>query len=310
MAEEALSGRTGAVAVVGGGIGGMQASIDLAESGFKVYLLDNAPAIGGNMARLDKTFPTNDCAMCVMSPKLVECARHLNIDIITNADVKKVTGKPGNFKMEIFKRARFVNKEKCTACGECWNNCPVRNQVFVPEAAEEVHPALSTTETGYEARKSGIHLGSEDKEKVDSILDSYKGEKGILLSVLGDINSRFNYLPKDALRYVSQRLNVPLTDILRVATFYNAFSMAPRGRHLISVCLGTTCFVKGAGQLFEKLERDLEIKDGETTKDLKFTLQKVRCIGCCALAPAIRVDNDVYGRLKLEHLKKVLGLYK
>lgn len=302
MVKETLNKRTGAVAVIGGGIGGMQASIDLAEAGFKVYLLDSAPAIGGNMARLDKTFPTNDCAMCVMSPKLVECARHLNIDIITNADIKGLTGEPGNFKIEILKRARFVNEEKCTACGECWNNCPVRNMVFVPEVKEEVYPP--TLEGG------GINLGPEDKEKADSIIDSYNGEKGILLSILGDINSRFNYLPKDVLRYVSQRLSTPLVEVLRVATFYNAFSMVPRGRHLISVCLGTTCFVKGAGMLLEKLERNLGVKDGETTGDLKFTLQKVRCIGCCALAPAIRIDDDVYGRLKLEHLAKILGLYK
>lgn len=116
---------TGAVAVIGGGIGGMQASLDLAESGLKVYLIDSAPAIGGTMARLDKTFPTNDCAMCVMSPKLVECGRHLNIDIVTNAEIAGLQGEPGNFRLKVKKKPRFVALDKCTACGECANACPV-----------------------------------------------------------------------------------------------------------------------------------------------------------------------------------------
>src|SRR5512137_1233555 len=91
------NGQVGAVLVVGAGIGGMQASLDLAESGFKVYLTDSGPAIGGTMAQLDKTFPTNDCAMCIMSPKLVETGRHLNIDILTMTEVEGISGEPGNF---------------------------------------------------------------------------------------------------------------------------------------------------------------------------------------------------------------------
>ena len=117
--------KTGAVLVIGGGIAGIQASLDLAESGQKVYLLENSPAIGGNMARLDKTFPTNDCSMCILSPKIVECGRHLNIETITWSQLEAISGTAGNFKARIRKRARYVDLEKCTGCGECAEACPI-----------------------------------------------------------------------------------------------------------------------------------------------------------------------------------------
>lgn len=117
--------KVGSVLVVGGGIGGMQSSLDLANSGFKVYMLEEKPVIGGVMSKLDKTFPTNDCAMCMISPKLVECGRHLNIDIITYSDVQGIEGEPGNFKVKIRKKARFVREDKCNGCGDCVSTCPV-----------------------------------------------------------------------------------------------------------------------------------------------------------------------------------------
>jgi heterodisulfide reductase subunit A-like polyferredoxin len=115
----------GAVLVCGAGVTGIQASLDLAGSGFKVYLLDSSPAIGGRMAQLDKTFPTGDCAMCILSPKLVECARNKNIEIITLADVEGISGEPGNFKVKIRQSPRYVDMQKCNACGECTEVCPV-----------------------------------------------------------------------------------------------------------------------------------------------------------------------------------------
>ena len=117
---------TGAVLVVGGGIGGIQTSLDLAESGFKVYLLEKNLSIGGTMAQLDKTFPTNDCSMCIMSPKLVDAGRHRNIEILTNAKVEKVEGGPGHFKVRVHKKARSVTLEDCKACGDCVKVCPVK----------------------------------------------------------------------------------------------------------------------------------------------------------------------------------------
>ena len=117
--------KTGAVLVQGGGIGGVQASLDLANSGFRVYLLERSAAIGGMMSHLDKTFPTGDCATCIVSPKLVECARNLNIDILTNSELSKVTGEPGHFTATAKRFPRYVDEQKCTDCGDCSNACPV-----------------------------------------------------------------------------------------------------------------------------------------------------------------------------------------
>ncbi len=109
----------GAVMVVGGGIAGIQSALDLANSGFKVYLVEKSPTIGGKMAQLDKTFPTGDCATCIVSPKLVEAARNLNIEIITNAQLEEFDGKPGHFKVRIREKARYIDVNKCNSCGDC-----------------------------------------------------------------------------------------------------------------------------------------------------------------------------------------------
>jgi heterodisulfide reductase subunit A2 len=119
-----LDSATGAVMVVGGGIAGVQAALDLADSGYYVYLVEKNPAIGGVMAQLDKTFPTNDCSMCILSPKLVEGGRHLNIQLITNADVQALEGDPGRFTVTVWERPRYIDMEKCIACGLCAEKCP------------------------------------------------------------------------------------------------------------------------------------------------------------------------------------------
>ncbi len=121
MAENAI----GAVMVVGAGIAGIQASLDLADSGYLVYLVDNDTAIGGTMAQLDKTFPTNDCSMCIISPKLVEAGRHLNIELMTMSEIESVSGTQGDFNVKVVEKPRFVDLDKCTACGECAKICPV-----------------------------------------------------------------------------------------------------------------------------------------------------------------------------------------
>ncbi|MCL6610712.1 MAG: FAD-dependent oxidoreductase [Peptococcaceae bacterium] len=118
--------KVGAVLVLGSGIAGIQASLDLAESGYYVYLVEKKPAIGGVMPMLDKTFPTNDCSMCILSPKLVECGRHLNIETMTNSELVDLKGDPGNFTATILKKARYVDPEKCTGCGSCAEACPVK----------------------------------------------------------------------------------------------------------------------------------------------------------------------------------------
>src|SRR3990170_3642527 len=117
--------KVGAAMVVGAGIGGMQAALDLAESGIKVYLVETKPCIGGVMSQLDKTFPTNDCAMCTMAPRLVEIGRHKDIEIITLSEVQRIQGQAGNFTVTLKKRPRFVDETKCTGCGTCVASCPV-----------------------------------------------------------------------------------------------------------------------------------------------------------------------------------------
>ncbi len=123
--ESTISKKTGAVMIIGGGISGMQSALDLADSGFKVFVLDRSPSIGGAMAQLDKTFPTNDCAMCIMAPKLVETGRHHNIKLITNADIESMDGEAGNFIVTVIKRPRYVDESRCTGCGICTQRCPI-----------------------------------------------------------------------------------------------------------------------------------------------------------------------------------------
>jgi len=117
--------KTGAAMVVGGGIAGMQSALDLANSGFKVYMVEETTSIGGRMAQLDKTFPTNDCSMCMISPKLIEVDKHLNIEILSNSQVQAVEGEAGNFKVSVLKKPRYVDIEKCSSCGDCFEACPV-----------------------------------------------------------------------------------------------------------------------------------------------------------------------------------------
>ena len=286
-------GKIGSVLVIGGGIGGVQAALDLAESGYKVYLVDERPAIGGTMAQLDKTFPTNDCSMCILAPKLVDAGRHQNIEIITMADVDKIEGTPGTFKVRVKKNPRFVDESKCTGCGSCWNNCPVRN-IAQPEEEEIVKPELE----------------EKDLEKITKLMGDNKNGRGVLVPLLQDINIEYGYLPENILRYVSADLRIPLSQIYNIATFYKAFSLTPRGRYVISVCLGTACHVRGGQRILERLERDLGIKVGQTTSDLNFTLEAVRCLGCCGLAPVVTIGDDLYGKMSQVKIPKTIEKYR
>ena len=283
--------KTGSVMVIGGGIGGVQASLDLADSGYKVYLVDRRPAIGGTMAQLDKTFPTNDCSMCILAPKLVDAGRHQNIEIITMADVNKIEGEPGMFKVAVKKNARFVDESKCTGCGSCWNNCPVRNK---PQDGEIVK----------------VELKEEDLEKVSTLIRANENGTGTLVPLLQDINLEYGYLPENILRYVSAEIDIPLSQIYNIVTFYKGFRLTPRGRYLVNVCLGTACHVKGGRKIAEGLEGALGVKIGQTTADLNFTLEAVRCLGCCGLAPVITVEDDLYGKMNQVRIPEVIEKYK
>ena len=285
-----MTEKVGAVAVLGGGISGMQAALDLADSGLKVYLVDNKPAIGGVMAQLDKTFPTNDCAMCTMAPRLVEIGRHKDIEIITLSDIEKIEGEAGDFKIILKKRPRYINEEKCTGCGTCITNCPTRSIVQPLE-------------------RTKVELEPEFRDEVLEIIEKNKDREGPLMTVLQQLNSAFNYLPENVLRYISQELGYPLTHILKIATFYSSFSIVPRGKHVINVCMGTACYVKGSERLMERLSDVLEIKENETTPDMLFTLKSVRCIGCCGLAPAAMIGDNVYGKLSTKDIPGIIEKY-
>ena len=279
----------GAVLVCGGGVAGIQAALDLSAAGFRVHLVEESPTIGGGMARLDKTFPTGDCATCIISPKLVQCLRDQNIEVLTMADVVSLEGEPGHFQVEVRQRPRGVNAEKCTGCGDCWQACPVRN-VTQPTPAYQPSAPLEEAEVAW----------------LDEILARYADERAPLLPILQDINDERRYLPRPVLEQLSFRLEMPLSEILRVASFYNAFSLEPVGRHVIEVCLGTACFVRGSGLLVEQLEQKLEISAGQTDRQGRFTLRTVRCIGCCALAPAMRIDGITFGKVKLDRAADIL----
>lgn len=283
--------KVGAALVVGAGIAGMQASLDLAESGIKVYLVDKNPAIGGTMAQLDKTFPTNDCAMCTLAPRMVDCGRHINIEKLTYSEVIGIEGVPGRFHVQIKKKARSVDPDKCTGCEECTRNCLVRYKVYPP--VEVVEPELSP----------------EDQSKLEDIINRHSGKVAPLIGVLQDINEEFYYLPAPVLRHVSRNLNIPLAHILKVSTFYSLFSLKPRGKHLINVCQGTTCFVRGVERILEELKDALGIGLGEVTDDEKFSLETVRCLGCCALAPCIRIDQDVHAKIRPGTVRDILTRY-
>ncbi len=291
MSDEMEKGKVGSALVVGGGIGGMQAALDLAAGGIKVYLAETKPAIGGVMSQLDKTFPTNDCAMCTQAPRLVEIGRHKDITVLSLSEIESVRGAPGNFTVTLKKRPRFVDEDRCTGCGTCVANCPTRNSVQIAEPVKvEVEPEFA--------------------EQVTAIVAKHRNRKGPLMPILQEINGAINYFPESVLRYVSQETGYPLAHIYRIVTFYGSFSVTPRGKHMINVCMGTACYVRGSETLMEKFSDVLEIKPGETTPDRNFTLNSVRCIGCCGLAPAVMIGDQVYGKCKASQVPDVINKYK
>ena len=143
-------------------------------------------------------------------------------------------------------------------------------------------------------------------ERVDEIVESYDANKESLIQVLQDTTSEYNYLPQSCLRRISQRLKIPLSEVLEVTTFYKAFSLEPRGKHLIHVCLGTACHVRGAQQIVNKIERTLGIRAGQTSEDLMFTLETVNCLGACALGPVVVMDGQYHGQMTRTKVKELL----
>ena len=146
--------------------------------------------------------------------------------------------------------------------------------------------------------------------KIDSIIEQYEARESAILAILQDIQAEDKYLPREALEHVSQKMNIPLVRVFRIATFYNALSLKPRGRHKIDVCLGTACHVRGGGKILDKVGRDLGITVGETSKDKRFTLESVYCVGCCSLGPVAVIDGEVFGRLAQDKIPALLKEFK
>ena len=146
--------------------------------------------------------------------------------------------------------------------------------------------------------------------KVEAIIKKYEGDKGQLVSILQDIQTEYHYLPKEALDEVVTLLGVPASQVYSVATFFKAFSLTPRGRHLIKVCLGTACHVRGAAKVVEKMELDLGVKRTETTPDLRYTLETVNCVGCCALGPMVMIDEKYHGQISSDKVSPLLAKYE
>ena len=149
-----------------------------------------------------------------------------------------------------------------------------------------------------------------EKERVDQIIDKYNAEASYLIQVLLDIQSENSWLPQEVLEQVSGRLDVPLTQIQHIATFYKAFSLVPKGRHQIHICMGTACHVRGAARVLDTVQDVTGIKPGETDLDLKFSLETVNCLGCCALGPVMEVDGKTHGKIAPGETAEVLESYE
>ena len=149
-----------------------------------------------------------------------------------------------------------------------------------------------------------------DMKRVDEIIERYKGEEGVLIQLLLDIQSEFNWISKEAIAQISARMQIPKSQIYRIASFYEAMSLEPVGRHIVQVCLGTACQVRGAPKILDRIEGNLKIKGGETTPDMRFSLKRVNCLGCCAMGPVIVVDGIYHGKITPAMVEEILETYE
>jgi NADH-quinone oxidoreductase subunit E len=149
-----------------------------------------------------------------------------------------------------------------------------------------------------------------EKDKIQSLIDRHQGKKNKLIAILQEIQTEYRYLPEDCLRFVAKALNIPLTDVVAVATFYRAFSLTPRGKHVCTVCQGTACHVRGGPRILDEFERRLKVRAGQTTRDGQFTLETVACLGCCAIGPVVVVDSDYHAHTTVRNVGPILKKYQ
>ncbi len=148
-------------------------------------------------------------------------------------------------------------------------------------------------------------MTTADIGKIDRIIDKYAEEEGSLIQLLLDVQQELNWIPKEAAERISERLNIPQSQVYRVASFYKAMSLTPRGKHMISVCMGTACHVRGAPRLLDKVTDILKVQPGETSSDMQFTLNTVNCLGCCALGPVMVVNDKYYSKPSTKEIQEV-----
>ncbi|MFP3927673.1 MAG: NADH-quinone oxidoreductase subunit NuoE [Desulfobacteraceae bacterium] len=153
-------------------------------------------------------------------------------------------------------------------------------------------------------------LTQDVMKRVDEVIDRFRGTPGSLIPVLEDCQEAAGYLPVELQEYIATRLNIPGSTVYGVVTFYSFFSMVPKGRHTIKACLGTACYVRGMGEVLNRLQNKLQVEVGGTTADRRFSLEAVRCLGACGLAPVLMVDNDTYGAVTPDRVLNILEQYE
>lgn len=153
-------------------------------------------------------------------------------------------------------------------------------------------------------------MSEKIEEKLDQIIGKYVGERGALIQLLLEIQREINWIPREAIKKISEKLKIPMSEVYRTASFYTALSLEPRGKYLVRVCEGTACYVRGAQRILDAAEKAIGIKAGETTNDLKFTLQTVNCLGCCALGPVVEINGKYYGLLTPKKLETIVSNLK
>jgi len=169
---------------------------------------------------------------------------------------------------------------------------------------------MKARESAANARIKRIGTADMDNDRVDRIIEKHRSEASSLIQVLLEIQSENHWLPKEALERVSEKLEVPLSRIQHIATFYKAFSLVPRGRHEVHICMGTACHVRGATRVLDTVQDLTGIKPGETDLDLKFSLETVNCLGCCALGPVMEIDGKTHGKISPAVTSDVLKSYE
>jgi NADH-quinone oxidoreductase subunit E len=153
-------------------------------------------------------------------------------------------------------------------------------------------------------------MDSMGLDRVNEIIDTYMEDQGALIQILLDVHQEYKWILPEAAKLISDRIDIPITQVYRVASFYKALSLTPRGKHLVRVCLGTACHVRGGVGVMDRVSQITGVEDGDTTKDRRFTVERVNCLGCCALGPIMTVDGEYYGKLIPEKVDEVLENYR